>query len=218
MPSPANPKIYHIVHVDKLASIAADGFLWSDAELAQRPVTGTVIGMNNIKARRMNELTLASHPGLYVGQCVPFYFCPRSIMLYMIHMRNAELAYQGGQDEIVHLVSTMDDAIAWAEAEQRRWAFTLSNAGSRDFEDRADRAAIGEVNWDAVVSIRWSGGTVDPSIKRGKQAEFLMERSFPWQLVRGIGAESEKVALMAAQAIAGTEHQMTIKSKPKWYY
>jgi ssDNA thymidine ADP-ribosyltransferase, DarT len=218
MPPPANPKIYHIVHVDKLASIAADGCLWSDAELAQRPVTGTVIGMNNIKARRMNELTLASHPGLYVGQCVPFYFCPRSIMLYMIHMRNAELAYQGGQDEIVHLVSTMDDAIAWAEAEQRRWAFTLSNAGSRDFEDRADRAAIGEVNWDAVVSIRWSGGTVDPSIKRGKQAEFLIERSFPWQLVRGIGAKSEKVALMAAQAIAGTGHQMTIKSKPKWYY
>jgi hypothetical protein len=33
MPVPDNPKIYHIVHVDKLASIAADGFLWSDAEL-----------------------------------------------------------------------------------------------------------------------------------------------------------------------------------------
>jgi hypothetical protein len=218
MQPPTNPKIYHIVHVDKLASIAADGCLWSDAELAQRPVTGTVIGMNNIKARRMNELTLASHPDLYVGQCVPFYFCPRSVMLYMIHMRNAELTYQGGQDKIVHLVSTMGDAIAWAEVEQRRWAFTLSNAGSRDFEDRADRAEIGEVNWDAVVARRWSGGTVDPAIKRGKQAEFLMEHSFPWQLVRGIGAKSEKVARMAAQAIAGTGHQMTVKSKPEWYY
>jgi hypothetical protein len=215
---PANPKIYHIVHVDKLASIAADGFLWSDAELAQRPVTGTVIGMNNIKARRMNELTLASHPDLYVGQCVPFYFCPRSIMLFMIHMRNAEMTYQGGQDEIVHLVSTMDDAIAWAEAEQRRWCFTLSNAGSRDFEDRADRTAIREVNWGAVAATRWSGGTVDPSVKRGKQAEFLMERSFPWQLVRGIGTKSESVARMAAQAVAGAGNQITIKSKPEWYY
>lgn len=50
MPPPTNPKIYHIVHVDKLASVVADGYLWSDAELAQRPVVGTVIGMNTIKA------------------------------------------------------------------------------------------------------------------------------------------------------------------------
>lgn len=36
MPVPANPKIYHIVHVDKLASITADGFLYSDALMLQR--------------------------------------------------------------------------------------------------------------------------------------------------------------------------------------
>ena len=36
------PKIYHIAHVDRLASIVADGFLWCDAELQQRvrPVHG----------------------------------------------------------------------------------------------------------------------------------------------------------------------------------
>lgn len=218
MPPPANPKIYHIVHVDKLASIATDGFLWSDAELAERPVAGTVIGMNNIKARRMNELTLDSHPDLFVGQCVPFYFCPRSIMLYMIHMRNAELAYQGGQNDIVHLVADMNDAVAWAEERDRRWAFTLSNAGSYDFEDRCDLGRLDEINWSAVAATRWSGGTVDPAIKRGKQAEFLIEDSFPWQLVKGIAAKSENVATMAAQAIIGNNHQITIKSKPDWYY
>jgi ssDNA thymidine ADP-ribosyltransferase, DarT len=114
MPPPTNPKIYHIVHVDKLSSIATDSCLWSDAELARRPVAGTVIGMNNIKARRMKELTLASHPGLFVGQCVPFYFCPRSVMLYLIHRRNAELAYQGGQAPIVHLVADLNAVVAWA--------------------------------------------------------------------------------------------------------
>ncbi len=60
MPAPAQPKIYHIVHVDKLASIATDGCLFSDVVMAQRPANGTVIGMNNIKARRMTELTLTS--------------------------------------------------------------------------------------------------------------------------------------------------------------
>ncbi len=44
----------------------------------------TTIGMNNIKERRLTQLQLASQPGLYVGQCVPFYLCPRSVMLYLI--------------------------------------------------------------------------------------------------------------------------------------
>ncbi|MCU0924201.1 MAG: DUF4433 domain-containing protein, partial [Burkholderiaceae bacterium] len=86
MPVPARPKIYHICHVDRLASIVAEGLL-SDAEVQRLAPPGTVIGMSNIKQRRLTELTLDSHPGLYVGQCTPFYFCPRSVMLYLIHKR-----------------------------------------------------------------------------------------------------------------------------------
>ena len=104
MPIPAEPKIYHIVHVDRLPSIIADGWLWCDAEIVRRSPPGTTIGMNGIKQRRLNELTLTSHPDLHVGDCVPFYFCPRSIMLYLIHRANdPELVYRGGQGPIVHL-------------------------------------------------------------------------------------------------------------------
>ena len=101
MPVPAQPKIYHIVHVDRLASIIADGFLWSDAEMVQRQGVGTTIGMSNIKARRLNELSLSCHPGLRVGHCAPFYFCSRSVMLYLIYRRNEELTYKGGQEPII---------------------------------------------------------------------------------------------------------------------
>ena len=80
MTVPAQPKIYHIVHVDRLPSIISDGNLWCDAQIAARATTGTTIGMGKIKQRRLTELTLTSHPGLHVGDCVPFYFCPRSIV------------------------------------------------------------------------------------------------------------------------------------------
>jgi hypothetical protein len=108
MPAPANPKIYHIVHVDKLQSIAADDFLWSDAVMAERPANGTMIGMNHIKQRRLHSLTLTSHPGLYVGQCVPFYFCPRSVMLNIISRGSPDLEYRDGQQPIVHLVADFE--------------------------------------------------------------------------------------------------------------
>ncbi len=66
--------------------------------MAARPVAGTTIGMNNIKQRRLNELALKNDQGLRVGACVPFYFCARSVMLYLIDRANdAELAYRGGQ-------------------------------------------------------------------------------------------------------------------------
>lgn len=96
MPIPANPKLYHIVHVDRLASIIETDGLLSDDKIASRNVAGSMIGMDHIKQRRLQELTLTSHPGLYVGQCVPFYFCPRSIMLYIIHQANhPDLTYRG---------------------------------------------------------------------------------------------------------------------------
>jgi hypothetical protein len=101
---PQQPKIYHIVHVDRLPSIVADGHLWCDAEIERRAPPGTMIGMNSIKARRLHELRLNSHPDLHVGDCVPFYFCPRSVMLYLIYQGNhPELGYRGGQGPILHL-------------------------------------------------------------------------------------------------------------------
>ena len=80
MQVPRQPKIYHIVHVDRLKSIIADNYIWCDAEILRRQPPGTTIGMNNIKQRRRTK-RLSSHPDLCVGDCVPFYFCPRSIML-----------------------------------------------------------------------------------------------------------------------------------------
>lgn len=98
MPPPDPTKIYHIIHVDRLPSVLAAGCLLCDAEMVNRPASGTGIGMDEIKLRRLNELTLTSHPGLYVGQCVPFYFCPRSVMLYVIWQANhPKLRYRGGE-------------------------------------------------------------------------------------------------------------------------
>ena len=133
MPVPAEPKIYHIVHVDRLPSIIADGCLWCDAEILRRSLPGATIGIHSIKQRRLTN-RLDSRPGLCVGECVPFYFSPRSVMLYVIFQgNNPELSYRGGQDPIVHLEADLRQAVAWADGDGRRWAFTFSNAGAHYF-------------------------------------------------------------------------------------
>lgn len=218
MPVPDQPKIYHIVHVDRLASIIADGQLWSDAIMVEQQSAGTTIGMSTIKMRRLNELSLSCHPDLRVGQCTPFYFCPRSVMLYLIYRRNEELTYEGGQEPIIHLEADLFATIEWARQNELRWAFTLSNAGSTYFEDRSDAASLDEINWDAVNARKWSGNGVSRSIKEGKQAEFLIERSFPWHLVERIGIHSRSIAPHVSNAMEGTSHRPTIEIRKEWYY
>lgn len=213
MTVPARPKLYHIAHVDRLPSIVADQCLWCDREVLRRASAGTTIGMNSIKQRRLNELRLASHPELFVGDCVPFYFCPRSVMLYLICQRNhPELTYRGGQGPIVHFEADLYAVVAWADAQPRRWAFTLSNAGARYFEDRSDLGQLGEIDWNAVQTRDWK------RFKDGKQAEFLLERSFPWHLVERIGVQSRATYTAAVNALPARGHRPPVEIRPEWYY
>ena len=213
MAIPAQPKIYHIVHMDRLPSIVADACLWCDAAVVQQAAPGTTIGMTVIKQRRLEELTLSSYPALHVGDCVPFYFCPRSVMLYLIYQSNhPDLIYRGGQGPIVHLEADLQSVVDWANQNNRRWAFSLSNAGSRFFEDRCDLANLGEIDWDAVQATNWQ------QCKEGKQAEFLLEQSFPWHLVERIGVSSRAVYQQVANALPANGHRPPVEIRADWYY
>ena len=219
MSVPSEPKLYHIVHVDRLASILTDRCLWSDAEVQRRCSAGTTIGMSAIKQRRLNENVLYSHFGLMVGDCVPFYFCPRSIMLFLINQANhPDMNYTGGQGPIVHLQADLRATVPWAEANGKRWACTLSNAGSRYFEDRANLDQLGEINWTAIAARQWSGTGVDGSVKEGKQAEFLIEEQFPWMLVERVGVRSQAIYQQVTELLAGKEHRPPVAILPQWYY
>jgi hypothetical protein len=213
MTVPRQPKIYHIVHVDRLPSIVADGCLWCDAEVVRRTPPGTTIGMNHIKQRRLTELMLTSHPGLYVGACVPFYFCPRSVMLYILSRgNNVQLTYSGGQGPIIHLEADLYASVAWAEQHNQRWAFTLSNAGSYLFEDRCDLQQLEEIDWRAVHATQWQ------TCRERKQAEFLVEHSFPWQLVERISVYSRATYQQAVTALPVGGHRPQVDIRPTWYY
>lgn len=206
-------KIYHIVHVNRLISILDDEGLLSDAVISQRVNNGSMIGLSNIKQRRLHELTLNSYPDLHVGDCVPFYFCPRSVMLYLIHRRHPELAYQGGQEPIIHLQADFNQVIAWANIQDPpiRWAFTSSNAGSYYFEDFNNVNDLNQIDWQAVQARNWQGQ------KEGKQAEFLLENKFPWHLIEHIGVHPSHYT-QVVNALQGQQHQPQVTIEPTWYY
>jgi hypothetical protein len=214
MPKPSNPKIYYIVNIDKLRPIARDRFLWSDVESRSRNVSGTPIGMSKIKERRL-RLPVKCHMGTTVGEYVPFYYCPRSVMLYIIYMGNSpELMYKGGQEPIVHLEFNLNKVVEWANTNRRRWAIALSNAGAVYTEFRNDLAGLDEINWEAIKNNDFRSRDV----KEAKQAEFMVHKSVPWNLVERIGVCSVAMQKATQEMLNLFEHRPTVEVLRDWYY
>lgn len=214
MTYPSGQKIYHIVHYDRLQSLLQHGYLYSDKYVRENHLEGSNIGFQHLKDRRLNT-ALQSYPDLMVGACVPFYYCPRSVMLYTINMASPYNSYNRGQREIVHLEFDLTEAISWAVRNERRLALTDRNASTRYFEDYCTVPGFENIRWDAVNARYWS----DPQVKERKAAEFLIEHSFPFNLVERLGIHSlEPVTQRIQKMLAQTEYAAKLQNCPGWYY
>ena len=212
MTMPLQPRIYHIVHIDRLPSILTEGGLLSDAEVRRQNIAGTGIGDPDIKGFRLTR-RLLSHDGLTVGECVPFYFCPRSVLLYLNYTgSNLNVPNRGGQSRIIHLEADLHKTVAWARQEGRRWAFTTSNASKFSAIDYNDLRDLDKIQWDVIHATQWkSKGDV-------KMAEFLVDESFPWRLVQRIGVFGPDIAQVVTSTISGEIHVPVVQTLRDWYY
>ncbi len=211
---PAKPKIYHITHVENLTKIIAQGGLWSDREMIDQGLKVNAVGLAEIKGRRLNEYEVTCHPGTKVGDYVPFYLCPRSVMLSVFWYDNLpELTYHGGQEPIVHLQADMMRCRSWASRNGVPFAFSDMNAGMATAEFFNRKQDLGRIDWEVVESNNFAGDR-----KHRKAAEFLIHRFFPWELVESIGVIDRSRSRVVKKAIADCEHQPPVAIKPEWYF
>src|SRR5687768_2599717 len=173
--------LYHITSIDNLPAILATGGLLSDIALGQAP--HQVIGYANIKQRRMTVYRVPCCDNAFVGDFVPFYYCPRSQMLYTINVGRTGKP-PGYQREIVHLVTSVEAAIRVG----RQWAISDGNAGAEAalFYDSID--ALDQLDWPAIRSKYWNDKG------HQKAAEFLVRDFYPWAAIAEIGCQNEETA------------------------
>jgi len=198
--------IYHITDMSNLPKVIAAGGLLSDALLAQNNAEHTIIGYANIKQRRLNQI--AVKPSVrFVGEFVPFYYCPRSPMLLTINSGNTGRP-EGCQKTILHLVSRVKHGVELG----RDWAISDINAGIpyvgfyRDIDD------LNKLNWEAIRANYWK------EVVDEKMAEFLVEDNFPWGSIIGIACFDEDVKAKVEGILEGCEHRPMVIVKRAWYY
>jgi len=200
--------IYHISHVRNLERVLAEGGLHCD-RTAQK-LKSINIGHMHIKERRLKREVPAG-PGGTVGDYVPFYFAPRSPMLYAISRGRVE-GYAEGQGPVIYLCSTVE---AVAEA-GLRWVFTEGHADMSYTDFFADLRDLDKVDWALMEERYWHDTNDDPDRKRRRQAEFLVHKFFPWELVSYIGVHDQATAGKVGGLLKAQNPKVGIEQG--WYY
>jgi len=206
--------IYHITHVDNLPGILHAGGLCSYQHLEEKGTPYADIAHHDVQRRRARTLVPCG-PGGRLHEYVPFYFAPRSPMLYVAWKGNLPgYSYGEGQQPLVHLVSS---AQAVAEA-GLGFAFADGHAivALSTFYD--DLAHLSAIDWPLMESRYWNDTREDGDRSRRRQAEFLVHRLFPWNLVTEVGVIGKKVKDQVTAILADADHRPQVIVRADWYY
>lgn len=133
-------------------------------------------------------------------------------MLYTISRGN--VSCDGGQSSIVHLVSTIQ------LVRKNAHAFVFSDGHGimtlTDFYD--DLGELDKVDWNVMQSRYWNDTQEDNDRMRRRQAEFLVQDYFPWDLVHEIGVMNNALRRRVEQVTQSLAHQPNVNVHQDWYY
>lgn len=198
--------ISHITHIGNLASIIGQDCLWSDAKRIELGLTNQNIGYSHIKARRLQRPVNVAAGGM-IGEYVPFNFCPRSVMLYVIHRKHKD--FDGGQERVLHLISDTDTV----RSTNRHCFFTDIHADLDYAEQIDDFSRLTELDIKRIAKSKyWQ------DFSEEKQAEFLAYESVQWQAISRIGVRSQALADEVHVLLQSARHKPQVEVRPEWYY
>ena len=209
-PNPA--PIYHITPIENLRGILEAGELRAKGALDREDAGYVNIAHQTIQDRRAHT-PVPCGPGGWLHDYVPFYFGPRSPMLYTIAQGNVE-GFAGGQQSIVYLVSTVQSV----QAAELRYVFTDGHGIMAITEFYDDPAQLDEVDWPLMNSRYWFDTDDDLDRKRRRQAEFLIHRRFPVRLIHRIGVIDQHRKTETEALLAEFGPAITVAAEPGWYY
>jgi len=201
---PVPTLIYHITHLNNLQGILQTGGL---LPYSKRPPVRQNVAYGHIQARRA-QVVVPVGPRGKLHDYVPFYFCPRSPMLYAIHTQ--QTGCPGGQRPILHLVSSAQKVAAALIP----FVFTDRHAAVQYVSFFHKLQHLKALDWQAIQASYWA------NVREKKQAEFLVKDFFPWELVEEIGVIDKTIQAQVKSILAQFPHlpHPPVRVRRSWYY
>jgi hypothetical protein len=216
-------RIFHITAIPNLVGIAKSKMLHANAVLQKKKIQHANIAYQGAQGKRATKL-VARPPGGAIHDYVPFYFAPRSPMLMAINGGRVEgCAYR--QRDIVHFVTTVE-AVA---AEDLPFVFYDYNATLDYASCYSDLRHLDKIDWDLFYEIPrldgycayWFSDVNKPRYIRRmetRQAEFLVHKSVPLNLMDCVGVYSPEKAGEVQEVFDDAGINIPVEVKTAWYY
>ncbi len=207
-----NTQIYHFTHINNLMSILTAGEIRSYSNLALDATEHIDIAHSHIQDRRHTTQVPCGLGGT-LHDYVPFYFAPRSPMLYSIFRGNVQ-SYPDGQDPLIYLVTNVQAVIA----HRLPFVFTDGHAVIYFTEFYDDLANLDKIDWPLMEARFWNDTPSDGDRKRKRQAEFLVYDACPCLLITAIGVRTNQMHDNVQQILAATNHNIPVIVRRDWYF
>lgn len=213
MPAPPDPVLlYHITHLDNLPGILGAGCLHCQQQLGDAGLHPVSIAYPGIQDRRLIT-QVPCGPGGVLHDYVPYYFAPRSPMLYAIHKNRVE-AYDEGQTPIVHLVSSVPQI----QTTNHQFVFTDGHATMAFTHFFTEADDLDQIDWPLMRATYWHDTQQDPDRKRRRQAEFLVYNTVNISALLGIGVINEHVQQRVEHLLRTHQVELPVRTRRNWYY
>lgn len=207
--------VAHFTHVDHLVTVVRHGLLCDTAAHTAGVLTIEVGNLGIKNDRRQRAVPLP--PGGTVGGYVPFYFAPRSPMMYSISRGNVP-SYQDGTARLVYLLSTLERLHELGH----RLVLTDRNAALAYAEyrvfDPADPIDDDFIDWGLMKERYWKNTLDEPQRRERRMAEALVHERVAWEAITEIGAHSEIVADEVGAILTDLGSSIPVNVRPEWYF
>lgn len=212
MSRPLPTRVMHFTHVTHLHTIVQLGLL-CDAHAHRDGALVAEVGDHGVKRRR-RERPVPCPPGGVVADYVPFYYAPRSPVMFKLD-RGGVPTYQDGCAELVYLATSVERLAATGQT----LVFTDSNAALKVARFSNDVSEIDElVDWPLMSERMWNSTPDDPDRMDRRMAECLVHHAVPWAAVEMVVAKSEACASTALRALATVGATTPVVVRPGWYF
>ncbi|WP_168200473.1 DUF4433 domain-containing protein [Allokutzneria sp. NRRL B-24872] len=208
-----DPRIFHFTHVDNLPSLVEAGELMADCVVRKGERSVVEVGNQDIKASRRGR-RVPVEPGGVVGEYVPFYYAPRSPMLFQV-AHSYHIQGQQIQDQLVYLVSRVSTVAGRCRvvATDRNAALLLA-----EFAEGPEGVAK-MIDWPLMRQVMWNSTEERPDRKERRMAELLVHRGVPVDCITGLVTRTQDTADVVRDHVAGTcLAELRLLTCPDWYF
>lgn len=203
--------IFHITHIGNLPSILQYDGIWCENIGKMLCDARVNIAHAHLKDRRTRKYVPRHRRPL--TDYTPFYFAPRSPMLYAIYKERVE-GYAEGQRPVLHLVSSVEDVAR----EGLLFAYTDGHAVIEVSEFFYDLSDLHRIDWEVIRARYWKDTQDDPDRARRRQAEFLVHPYLPWKLVSEVGTYDARTAELVSCLLTTVDHRPNVAVRRDWYF